>query len=110
MWTGGYGAAQALRRARFPANTLRTSQMSNDAPVPQPPPTSDLVGPGGDEVQQFVAAMRQRMDAEMVPVRRGAEREARELLDRSAGRMSEQQVMELGALFSRDWHRGQMRH
>jgi Conserved hypothetical protein (DUF2461) len=64
----------------------------------------------GVDPETIVAALRRQEDTDMVRVRREAEDEARALLDRAAGRMSEQQVLELGALFSRDWHRGRMMH
>lgn len=76
------------------------------SPVPTPAATGGAgVGPGLDDIGAFVAWMRDRYGAQLVPTRLAAEDAARALLDAHAGSMTDQQARELGALLnSGDWN------
>jgi hypothetical protein len=58
------------------------------------------------DASAIVSQVRDIFGADGVEARRSAEADARRLLDQTAGRMSEEQVVELGSLFNRDLARG----
>ena len=64
----------------------------------------------GNTVEDLIAEVRRQAGPEMVPSRQQAEEDARQLLDRSAGAMSAEQVKELASLFNRGSWGGAVKH